>query len=85
LLSRIPQGASGFTTQRASFYPDFEDTDAHRAEFELSAQAAMNSRLALKLGYLIRRSGAPVEGFKTTDAITTASVVMQWKAATPAP
>ena len=85
LLSRIPLGASGFTTQRATFYPDFEDADAHRAEFEVSAQAAMNTRLALKLGYLVRRSGAPVPGFKKTDAMTTASVVVQWKAATPAP
>ena len=61
------------------------DTGAHRAEFEVAGQAAMNSRLALKLGYLVRRSNAPVPGFKKTDAMTTASVVMQWKAATPAP
>lgn len=84
-LSRIPLGASGSTSQRVTFYPDFKDTDAHRAEFEVAAQAAMNSRLALKLGYLVRRSNAPVPGFKKTDAMTTASVVMQWKAATPAP
>ena len=85
LLSRIPLGASGATTQRVTFYPDFKDTDAHRAEFELAAQAAMNSRLALRLGYLVRRSNAPVPGFKKTDALTTASVVVQWKSATPAP
>jgi putative salt-induced outer membrane protein YdiY len=85
LLSRFPLGASGATIQRVTFYPDFEDTDAHRAEFELSAQAAMNSRLALKLGYLVRRSNDPVPGFRKTDAMTTASVVMQWKSATAAP
>lgn len=84
LLSRIPFGASGATTQRVTFYPDFKDTDAHRAEFEVAAQAAMNSRLALKLGYLVRRSNAPVPGFKKTDGMTTASVVIQWKASTPA-
>jgi len=85
LLSRIPLGGAGATAQRVTFYPDFKDTDAHRAEFEVSAQAAMNSRLALKLGYLVRRSNAPVPGFRKTDGMTTASVVMQWKAATPAP
>ena len=85
LLSRIPLGASGATTQRVTFYPDFKDTNAHRSEMELAAQAAMNSRFALKLGYLVRRSNAPVPGFKKTDTMTTASVVMQWKAATAAP
>jgi putative salt-induced outer membrane protein YdiY len=85
LLSRIPFGESGATTQRFTFYPDFKDPDAHRSEMELAAQAALNSRFALKLGYLVRRSNAPVAGFKTTDTMTTASVVMQWKASTAAP
>jgi hypothetical protein len=85
LLSRIPLGSSGATTQRVTFYPDFKDTDAHRSEMELAAQAALNSRFALKLGYLVRRSNAPVPGFKKTDALTTASVVMQWKASAAAP
>lgn len=80
LLSRVPLGASGATTQRVTFYPDFNDTNAHRSEMELAAQAAMNTHLALKLGYLVRRSNAPVPGFKKTDTMTTASVVMQWKA-----
>jgi putative salt-induced outer membrane protein YdiY len=82
LLSRIPIGATGFTTQRGTFYPDFKDTDAHRSEFEIAAQAAMNDRLALKLGYLVRRSNAPVFGFKKTDTMTTASIVMQWRSST---
>jgi putative salt-induced outer membrane protein YdiY len=85
LLSRIPLGANGATTQRVTFYPDFKDSDAHRSEMELAAQAAMNSRFALKLGYLVRRSNAPVPGFKKTDSMTTASVVMQWKASMAAP
>lgn len=85
VLSRIPLGASGATTQRFTFYPDFKDTDAHRSEMEVAAQAAMNTHFALKLGYLVRRSNAPVPGFKKTDTMTTASVVMQWKASTPAP
>ena len=85
LLSRVPLGASGATTQRFTFYPDFKDTDANRSEMELAVQAAMNSHFALKLGYLVRRSNAPVPGFKKTDTMTTASVVMQWKAAMAAP
>ena len=85
LLSRIPLGAAGAMTQRVTFYPDFKDSNAHRSEMELAAQAALNSRFALKLGYLVRRSNAPVVGFKKTDTMTTASVVMQWKAATAAP
>jgi putative salt-induced outer membrane protein len=79
VLSRIPLGASGATTQRFTFYPDFKDTDARRSEMELAAQAAMNSHFALKIDYLVRQSNAPVPGFKKTDTMTTASVVMQWK------
>jgi putative salt-induced outer membrane protein len=85
VLSRIPLGASGATTERFTFYPDFKERDAHRSEMELAAQAAMNSHFALKLGYLVRRSNAPVPGFKKTDSMTTASVVMQWAASTAAP
>jgi putative salt-induced outer membrane protein len=84
VLSRIPLGAAGATTQRFTFYPDFKETGAYRSELELAAQAAMNSHFALKLGYLVRRSNAPVAGFKKTDTMTTASVVMQWKASTAA-
>ena len=85
LLSRIPFGGSGDTTQRFTYYPDFQTTSAYRSEAEFTAQAAMSSHLALKLGYLLRRSNAPVPGFKKTDSTTTASVVLRWKAATPAP
>jgi len=85
VLSRMPLGTSGATTQRFTFYPDFKETDAHRSEMELAVQAAMNSHFALKLGYLVRRSNAPVPGFKKTDTMTTASVVMQWKASSAAP
>lgn len=84
-LSRVPLGATGATTQRFTYYPDFKQSSAYRSEAEVTAQAAMNSRLALKLAYLFRYSNEPVPGFKKTDNTTTASVVLQWKAATPAP
>jgi putative salt-induced outer membrane protein len=85
LLSRIPFGTAGDTTQRFTFYPDFTESSAYRSEGEIAAQAALNSRLALKLGYLIRFANSPVPGFKKTDTTGTASVVVRWKAATPAP
>jgi putative salt-induced outer membrane protein len=85
LLSRLPFGTAGDTTQRFTFYPDFSETSAYRSEGEITAQAALNARLALKLGYLIRFANSPVPGFKKTDNTTTASVVVRWKAATIAP
>ncbi len=84
LLSRVPLGASADTTQRLTFYPDFSHTSAYRSETELTAQAAMNKRLALKVGYLLRYSNEPVPTFKKTDNTVTASIVLRWKAATPA-
>jgi putative salt-induced outer membrane protein YdiY len=85
LLSRIPFGSAGDTTQRFTYYPDFKTTTAYRWEAEITAQAAMNAHLALKIGYLLRHSNDPVPGFKKTDNTTTASVVLRWKAATAAP
>jgi len=85
LLSRIPFGSAGDTTQRITMYPDFKTTSAYRTEAEVSAQAAMNAHLALKLGYLVRYSNDPVPGFKKTDVTTTASIVVRWKAAKAAP
>jgi putative salt-induced outer membrane protein len=85
LLSRIPFGTAGDTTQRFTYYPDFTRSSAYRTEAEVTAQAALNSRIALKFGYLFRFSNDPVPGFKKTDNTTTASVVLRWKATTPAP
>src|SRR2546425_12497672 len=85
LLSKVPLGGAADTTQRFTFYPNFSRTSAYRSEAELTAQAAMNKRLALKLGYLLRYSNDPVPTFKKTDNTMTASVVVRWKAATPAP
>ena len=84
-LSRVPFGAAASTTQRFTYYPDFKESSAYRSEAEVTAQAAMNGRLALKLGYLFRYSNLPVPGFKKSDNTTTASLVMRFKAATPAP
>jgi putative salt-induced outer membrane protein YdiY len=85
LLSRVPFGTAGETAQRFTFYPDFSERSAYRSEAEITAQAAMNRHLALKIGYLLRFSNTPVPGFRKTDNTTTASVVLRWKAAAPAP
>ena len=85
VLSRIPFGGAGDATQRFTYYPDFKTSSAYRSEMELAAQAAMAAHLALKIGYLLRYANAPVTGFKKTDNTTTASVVLRWKASTPAP
>lgn len=84
-LSKYAFSATSDTTQRVTFYPDFQDSSAYRAEAELTAQAALNTRLALKIGYLWRYSNAPTVGFVKSDNTATASVVLRWKAATLAP
>jgi putative salt-induced outer membrane protein len=84
-LSRIPFGTAGDTTQRLTFYPNFTDGSNYRTEAEVTAQAALNTRLALRVGYLLRYSNEPVLGFKKTDTMATASIVIRWRASTPAP
>jgi putative salt-induced outer membrane protein YdiY len=84
-LSKLIFNASSDSTQRFTFLPDFKEADAYRAEAELTAQAAMNSRLALKVGYLWRYSNVPTFGFEKSDNTATASIVLRWKAATAAP
>jgi putative salt-induced outer membrane protein YdiY len=84
-VNRFLFGASGDLSQRFTFYPDFKDSSDYRSEVEITAQAALNRRLALKLGYLWRYANSPVVGFEKVDNTTTASVVLTWRASTPAP
>jgi putative salt-induced outer membrane protein len=85
LLNKVLFGTTGDTTQRFAFLPNFTDSTGYRSEAEVTAQAAMNKRLALKFGFLWRYDHDPVPGFKRSDTTTTASIVVRWKAATPAP
>lgn len=85
VLNKYLLGTSGETTQRFTFYPDFTTASAYRSEAEVTAQAAMNKRLALKIGFLWRYSHDPVPGFKRGDTTTTASLVIRWRAAEPQP
>jgi putative salt-induced outer membrane protein YdiY len=85
LVNKIALGADGNTTQRITIYPDLQQASRYRGEAEVTAQASMNSWLALKFGYLLRYSNSPVPGFGKTDNTTTASVLFHWKSAKPAP
>jgi putative salt-induced outer membrane protein YdiY len=85
MLSKTPFSATADSTQRFTWYPDLRTSSAYRSEAEVTVQAAMNSRLALKIGYLWRYSNAPVPGFVKSDNTATASIVVRWKAATAAP
>jgi putative salt-induced outer membrane protein YdiY len=84
LASKYVFGTSGETSQRFTYYPDFTNPTAYRSEAELTAQASMNKRLALKIGFLWRYAHDPVPGFKRSDTTTTASIVVRWRAETPA-
>ncbi|HEY7287677.1 MAG TPA: DUF481 domain-containing protein [Vicinamibacterales bacterium] len=85
VLSKYAFGSTGETTQRFNFYPNFTDSTAYRSEAEITAQAAMNKRLALKFGFLWRYNHNPVVPFKRSDTTTTASIVVRWRSTTPAP
>jgi len=79
LVSRVLFSATADTTQRITFYPDFRNSSAYRAEAEVTAQASINTRLALKIGYLFRYSNLPPPGFLKSDNTTTASLVLRWR------
>lgn len=85
VLSKTTFSPTADTTERFTFYPDLRTSSAYRSEAEAAVQAAMTNRLALKIGYLWRRSNAPVPGFVKNDSTATASIVVRWKAATAAP
>jgi putative salt-induced outer membrane protein YdiY len=82
LLSKILLSSTADSTLRFTVYPDFSHGPAYRSEAELTLQAAMTQRLALKLGYLWRYSNEPVPTFKKNDNTITASIVVRWKAQT---
>jgi Protein of unknown function, DUF481 len=84
-VNKFVLGDGADTTQRFTHYPDFKESSAYRSEAEITAQAAMNSRLALKFGYLWRYSNSPIAGFEKSDSTMTASIVVRWRSAMAAP
>jgi putative salt-induced outer membrane protein YdiY len=79
LLSKVPLGTAADSTQRITYYPNFKTTSAYRSEAEVTAQAAINGRLAMRFGYLWRYANTPVPGFRKADDLVTASIVVRWK------
>jgi putative salt-induced outer membrane protein len=63
-------------SERLIWYPNFDESGDWRATSETALQAAVSSRLALKLGYQLRYENQPVEGFDDTDATTRVSLVV---------
>jgi putative salt-induced outer membrane protein len=73
-------------TERLVWLPNFDVTSDWRVVSETAVQAAISSRLALKLGYLVRYDNEPAQSavdlagqsvyFDDTDTTTTISVVL---------
>lgn len=64
-------------TERLVTYPNLDDSNDWRLTSETALQADLNSRLALKLGYLLRYDHQPPPGFEDTDTTTTVSLVVK--------
>lgn len=62
-------------TQALDFYPNFDDSADWRLTSLTGLQAAVNSWLAVKLGYEVRYRNEPIGDNEDTDTTSTASVV----------
>lgn len=70
---RISDNAS--LIQVLDFFPNFDESSDWRLNSVTSLQAAVNSWLAVKLGYEIRYRNQPIGDNEDTDTTSTASVV----------
>jgi putative salt-induced outer membrane protein len=62
-------------TQALDFYPNFDESSDWRLTSMTALQSAVNSWLAVKLGYEIRYRNQPIGDNEDTDTTSTASVV----------
>jgi len=62
---------------QVTFFPNFDDAGDYRFQGHLGLQASLSRHLGLRLGYDLKFDNEPVPGFGTTDASTTASLVLQ--------
>jgi putative salt-induced outer membrane protein len=65
-------------TERLVYFPNLDESDDWRYQSETALTANINSRWAVKLGYLIRYDNLPVEGFEKRDTTSSASIVMSF-------
>ncbi len=62
-------------TQLLAFYPNFEESSDWRLNSDTGLQAAVNSWLAVKLGFGVRYRNKPIDDNEDTDTTSSASVV----------
>lgn len=67
-------GPSAFFLQTVEVIPNIDVTDDYRINSESALVAPLSSRLALKLGYLVRFDNLPEPGFETVDRIFTSGL-----------
>lgn len=60
-----------------TLFPNFSDPKDLRAQAQLGLLTPLSPRLGLKCGYDLKYDREPVPGFETTDATTTAALVLQ--------
>ena len=65
-------------TEDIRYEQSLEDGDQWRLDNTLALVAKINTILSLKLSNLIRYANAPVEGFETTDTITSVALVAKF-------
>jgi len=61
--------------ERLIFYPNFDESSDWRLASDTGLQVAMNSRLAVKLGFEIRHRNKPIGDNDSTDTATKVSLV----------
>jgi len=65
-------------TERLMFYPNFDTSSDWRLTSLTGLEAAVNSWLALRLGFDVRHRNEPIGDAKGTDTTSTASVVFNF-------
>ena len=63
--------------EKLVFMPSFEESDDWRLSSDLTLEAAISAKLAVKLGFLYLYDNVPVAGFKKTDTKSSASLVIR--------
>lgn len=71
-------GENSKLTERLMFYPNFDDSNDWRSTSVTALEAAVNSWLALRLGFDIRYRNQPIDNADSTDTTSTASVVFNF-------
>jgi putative salt-induced outer membrane protein len=63
-------------TERLDFFPNFKESNDWRLSSATALQAALNKRLAVKIGFEVRYRNQPIDDLKGTDTTSTVSLVV---------